>query len=184
MLVTLGGVLCGRNAVHPTLTRIASKHWLGAMKRVVIAVAAFISLVIAVALSSPDKVVIDEILAISDPINHVRAFAQGERFWQTQRSLIEKELAWYAAAPEREEALSIATEKVQEALKRAETSMEKVYARMPESRPTPAQQEAKTLRRQADKIEAAETHRIIDDMTAKRVVRLRLILAALAQREQ
>lgn len=142
------------------------------------------SLVMAATFSSPETIVIDEALAISGPINHIRAFVQSERFWKTQQNLIEKELAWYAAAPEREEALSVAKEKTQEALKRAEISMEKVYARIPEARPSPAQREAKALRRQADEIEAAETRRVIDEITAKKVVRLRLILAALAQREQ
>lgn len=154
------------------------------MKRTAIAAAALIALLASVWLSSPSTVVIDEELTIQGPINRARAFIQGERFWLNQRHLVEKELAWYAAAPERAAAVDAAMERSDEAVKRAEASMEKVYDRMPEARPTQAQQEAAALRKLASHIEANEAQRLIDEIAAKRIVRLRLILSALAQREQ
>jgi hypothetical protein len=79
-----------------------------------------------------------------------------ERFWSNQLKEINEELAAEQRWPEEQERLRREARQVgAEAVAEADRVMEEVYRQYPQLRPSPAQQQAETLRRMADQLEHA-----------------------------
>jgi hypothetical protein len=77
-----------------------------------------------------------------------------ERFWSNQLKEINEELAAEQRWPEEQERLRREARQVgAEAVAEADRVMEEVYRQYPQLRPSPAQQQAETLRRMADQLD-------------------------------
>ena len=106
---------------------------------------------------------------------HIKALTQGDRFWANQVDNIDEGERLKAR---RLSAIASFNSKVEESVKRANKTVEDLYAKRPELRPTAAAQAAESLRERADAIEHAELQVLMDRLSAERST----VLAACRQK--
>lgn len=94
----------------------------------------------------------------------------GRRFWRAQASLIDKEILFWETLPKR---FAQQNEKARKAKQRVDESFEQLYAKNPELRPSPADQQAQLLRTRADEIEEAESREALERQRLAQLQQLR-----------
>lgn len=98
-----------------------------------------------------------------------RAYLQGSQFWRQQLQYLDKQVAWILREPIRR----AQAQEVGDRLEReADRTMEELYAKYPNLRPSAAEQSADELRHRADAIEQADSDAGMDQILAQRLVEL------------
>lgn len=123
--------------------------------------------------SSPGRLVVMNNGRIDGVLNVVRSKLQAEKFWHEQLRLAERTLEWEESAPERR---TIQNERLAELEKRADQRREQLYQRNILSRPSPAEQRAEELRREADKVEEEDFEVQLEQHRLKRILRLQQVI--------
>jgi hypothetical protein len=122
--------------------------------------------------SSPGEVVLKTDGSITGLQNNFREFLQGERFWFDQKYLANRELNELQEQPERDRQLRI---KLDEASRKFQQGLEKLYRENPQLRPSVSTQ-ADLLRERADRLDAADMKRMGDRFRQERMRDLQQIL--------
>ncbi len=128
-------------------------------------------------LSSSDGIVVSENGEITGFLNEGREVLQGRKFWIQQLAEIDAEIAEKIERP----AHLVMAKVDQELAVNLERSMEGYYRKYPEARPSPAEAEARALRRRADEIEHAELLRLIAQHEEQRLAELRRVRSYVEQ---
>ncbi len=125
------------------------------------------------ALWSPRELVVNYACEPEGLLAKLKSVAQGRVFWERQSHYLEREIAWYIAAPERQARIE---EKVAPDLKRLlseqRQTMKQLYDQYPDLRPSPTEQVAEQLHAQADAMERAEFHAMLEQMRTETIRRL------------
>lgn len=140
-------------------------------KRISIAVAllSVFALITAALLPSTELSITDS-CQIDGPMQKLKSVAQGARFWDRQLQLLDETVGDLEAQPGKmRKAQQMAVEKTHEAIERARQSMEEIYSKLPELRPSPRQRIADSLREQADGIEFDEVLDKLEEINDKRI---------------
>ncbi|MBI9090737.1 MAG: hypothetical protein JEZ12_16085 [Desulfobacterium sp.] len=124
-------------------------------------------------LSSPKLVVVNNSGNIKGAVNHARVFLQGESFWKKQLKIINSELQWEFAGPQRQAENKREINKI---LKELNQIMEETYKENPEMRPTPAERIAEKLRERADRIEEAQEDYLLEKWRLERIAELQALV--------
>src|SRR5262249_8661928 len=110
--------------------------------------------VLAVALRPPTTLSISENCDISGLVEHLKATAQGQRYWETQLALLDEEMKSLETQPVRLAKLQqTVDEKTNAILETSQHFMDDTFAKYPQLRPSPKETMAEELRRQADALE-------------------------------
>jgi hypothetical protein len=126
---------------------------------------------------------INDSCQISGPIQKLKSGVQGQRYWTKQLQLLDEEVRYLEAQPERiRKVQQMVDEKTDEALEKNREFMEEIYLKHPELRPSPHQTMANELQKQADAIERAELLEKLEQLRTQRLMALKscrpVILAA------
>lgn len=149
-------------------------------RRSMLTICATASLLAYLAFTSPDGLVIRSDGSVSGFFNIIRERIQGEGFRQQQLAEAKAALAWELAAPERRAARkreSAARDRL------LDQKIDDMYQHHPSLRPSPAEEYAEALREEADRIEAAELDRRLEESRSRRITELEAIVEALKKRQ-
>lgn len=112
------------------------------------------------ALRAPSKLMVNQSCEPDGPVAKLKSAVQGRAFWERQLEHLDRDVAWHAAVPARRARLNSELDRLNSELDRRVTEFkeyrEKLYAKYPDLRPSPAQRAAEELRDQADELEDAE----------------------------
>ena len=143
----------------------------------------FLGLAIIVAvylyLSSPGKVVVDEVGDVKDLINTARAALQGKNFWKDQFREVNSALQRELSEPQRRAELD---SEMNQMLREVDQSTEEMYREHPDLRPSPEERQAEILRERADQIEQAEFDRFLEKIRLERIAELRKLLPVIQEK--
>lgn len=122
---------------------------------------------------------------IDGPIQKLKALVQGRRYWANQLALLDAEIQRLESQPDTIKRMqAIVDEQVRDVLKRSRQSMEELYSRYPDLRPSRSQIQADELRNRADAIEHAEMLKTLERLNAHRLTELKscrpILLAAVS----
>lgn len=123
--------------------------------------------------SSPGKVVVDTNGEVKGLTNNIRASLQGKGFWKNQLKEVNSELEWELGEPQRQEKLD---HEMNQMFRELNQSMENMYRKYPDMRPSAYERQAEALRERADQIEQQELDRYLENIRLKRIAELRSIL--------
>ncbi len=141
-------------------------------RRLMLTICGAVSLVAYLAFTSPDGFVVRSDGSVSGFFNVLREKVQGQSFWQQQLAKAQASLEWELAAPERRAELDRKMDSYRQA-------REEMYQRHPSLRPSAAEEHAEALRDEADRIEAAELERWLEERRVRRISELETILTVL-----
>jgi arsenate reductase-like glutaredoxin family protein len=114
---------------------------------------------------------IDDSCNISGPIEKLKLGIQGKRYWANQLQLLDNTVQDLEAQPEKQErlrrALQTMDEKTDEIIENNRRSMEELYLKHPELRPSPQHTLAQELRKRADAIERPAALETFDQLSAQ-----------------
>lgn len=148
-------------------------------RRFLLTACAAVSLLACLAFTSPDGLVVRSDGSVSGFFNILRERIQGQGFRQRQLAEAKAALEWELAAPERQ------AEREQELAARnrlLDQKIDDMYQRHPSLRPSPAEEYAEALREEADRIEAAELDRRLEEIRGRRIAELEAIVELLKKR--
>lgn len=122
-------------------------------------------------LSSPRHLVLDESCNPKGPVNRARASVQGCRFWAKQLVILESDLEFAREWPARAARIVADMNRaVEPAMQATDDSMEDLYRKHPELRPSPEEQRAARLREMANAEEARGRDREMRRIMAEQVL--------------
>ncbi len=145
-------------------------------RRLILIVCAVASMLAYLAFTSPDGLVVRSDGSISGFFNVLREKIQGQSFWQQQHAKAQASLEWELAAPERRAELD-------RKMGTYRPAREEMYQRHPSLRPSAAEEHAEALRDEADRIEAAELERWLEERRVRRITELEAIVEVLKKRQ-
>lgn len=148
-------------------------------RRWTLTVCAAASMIAYLALTTPDGLAIRSDGSVSGFFNILREKVQGQSFWQQQLDEARAALDWELAAPERQAEFNRRSALRSRSL---DQTIEDMYQRHPSLRPSPAEQYAEALREEADRIEAAELDRRLEESRIRRIAELETIVDLLKKR--
>jgi len=132
------------------------------------------------ALTPPGELVVRTDGSISGFFNSLREKIQGLSFWQQQLAEAKAALEWELASRERRAAYELQVATRNHLL---DQKMDDIYQRHPSLRPSTAEEYAETLREEADRIEAAELERWLEERRVRRITELEAIVDLLKKRQ-
>lgn len=141
-------------------------------RRSILIACAVASMLAYLAFTSPEGLVVRSDGSVSGFLNVLREKVQGQSFWQQQLAKAQASLEWELAAPERRAELDRKVDSYRQA-------REEMYQRHPSLRPSAAEEHAEALRDEADRIEAAELERWLEDRRARRISELEAIVTVM-----
>ena len=151
-------------------------------KKLAIGGAALVIISLWALFSSPDSVVVDSSGEINGSINALREKVQGLGFWENQLTQLHSELAVAQNFPDMMDQMKRDIDKSFEpVLEEMDQTMEDLYTKYPEMRPTPEEQQAEMLRKRADAIEAEESRQDMRRIFAERARELIAIRPVIQQ---
>lgn len=127
-------------------------------------------------LSSPTTLVVGPDGDVNGLLNVLRQKIQGQHFWKEQLVKAKASLDWELAAPQREEERQRRMEKLS---KTVDQRFEETYRQHPQLRPSPSEEEAESLRAQADLIEEAETKQTMEKYRVSRITEIQHVVELL-----
>lgn len=127
-------------------------------------------------LSSPTTLVVGPDGDVNGLLNVLRQKIQGQHFWKEQLVKAKVSLDWELAAPQREEERQRRMEKLS---KTVDQRLEETYRQYPQMRPSPSEEEAESLRAQADLIEETETKQTMEKYRASRIEKIQHVVELL-----
>ena len=130
-------------------------------------------------LSSPTMLVVGADGDVNGVLNVLRLKVQGQHFWNEQLVKAKASLDWELAAPQREEERQRRVEKLST---RVDHRLEETYQQYPQLRPSPSEEEAESLRAQADLIEQAETKQTMEKYRVSRIEQIQHVVELLESR--
>lgn len=148
-------------------------------RRSILTVCAVASMLAYLAFTSPNGLVVRSDGSASGFFNVLRAKIQGQSFWQHQLAKAQASLDWELSAPERQAEFN---RKFALRSRSLDQTIEDMYQRHPSLRPSPAEQYAEALREEADRIEAAELDRRLEESRMTRIAELETIVDLLKKR--
>lgn len=130
--------------------------------------------IVVIALLPPTELSFNDSCQISGPIQKLKSSVQGKHYWAKQLQLLDEEVRYWEAQPERfKNVQQMAQKRVNEALAKNRQFMEEIYSKYPELRPSPHQTMADELRKQADAIEHAELLEKLEQLRTQRLMTLK-----------
>lgn len=145
--------------------------------------AAVVALTLYVYFSSPEEVVVTPTGQILGILNQARASMQGRTFWKDQLDQAHRTFRWEQGEPERAAERAAGLRQVIETVERENKKIrEQVYRESPNLRPSPAARQSEALRELADRIEQAETERMLEQLRLERIANLERTLPLLEAR--
>lgn len=127
-------------------------------------------------LSSPTTLVVGPDGDVSGFLNVLRQKIQGQHFWKEQLAQAKASLNRELAAPQREEERQ---RRMEQLSKKIDQRFEDTYRQHPQLRPSPSQEEAESLRAQADFIEEAEIKQTMEKYRVSRIVEIQHVVELL-----
>lgn len=127
-------------------------------------------------LSSPTTLVVGPDGDVNGFLNVLRQKIQGQHFWKEQLVKAKESIYWELAAPQREEERQRRMEKLSKTI---DQSLEETYRQYPQMRPSPSEEEAESLRAQADLIEEAETKQTMEKYRVSRIEKIQHVIELL-----
>lgn len=127
-------------------------------------------------LSSPTTLVVGPDGDVNGFLNVLRQKIQGQHFWKEQLVKAKASIYWELAAPQREEERQRRMEKLSKTI---DQRLEETYRQYPQMRPSPSEEEAESLRAQADLIEEAETKQTMEKYRVSRIEKIQHVVELL-----
>lgn len=137
------------------------------------------SIPIYLALSSPYGIVIQSDGSILGLSNIIREKIQRNKFWRQQLATAQSVLDRELDANKRQVEFD---KSIEANIKRGNEIVENLYKSNPALRPSPAEQYAEALRDEADRVEAAELKRQLEESKIRRIAQLETIVGLLKKR--
>jgi hypothetical protein len=152
-------------------------------KRKAISVIGAVVVTISIAAILPStELSINKSCDISGPAQKLKLAVQGKRYWAKQLELLDDEVRDIETHPERMRRLQIANEGMSEILEKHRQSMEELYSKFPELRPSPQQTLAQELRKRADAIEGTWLQERMNEVRTQRLLALEACRGVIADR--
>jgi hypothetical protein len=149
------------------------------LRHLTLTILATTSIPIYLALSSPYGIVIQSDGSILGLSNIIREKIQGNKFWRQQLATAQSVLDRELDANKRQVEFD---KSIEANIKRGNEIVENLYKSNPALRPSPAEQYAEALRDEADRVEAAELKRQLEESKIRRIVQLETIVGFLKKR--
>lgn len=149
------------------------------LRHLTLTILATTSIPIYLALSSPYGIVIQSDGSILGLSNIIREKIQGNKFWRQQLATAQSVLDRELDANKRQVELD---KSIEANIKRGNEIIENLYKSNPALRPSPAEQYAEALRDEADRVEAAELKRQLEESKIRRIAQLETIVGLLKKR--